>query len=79
MNKSSASSAANAVCEHMHDWWYGTKEGSYVSMGVISDGNSYGVADDLVFSFPLTIKDGEWKIVNDLKVTEFSKQKFEKT
>jgi len=24
MGKSSASSAANAICDHMHDWWYGT-------------------------------------------------------
>jgi len=71
--KSSASSAANAICDHMHDWWYGTKPGQYVSMGVISDGNNYGIADNLVFSFPLTIKDKQWTIVDDLKITELSK------
>lgn len=27
-----------------------------MSMGIISDGNSYGVPDDLLYSFPVTIK-----------------------
>ena len=27
MGKSSAASAANAACDHVHDWWYGTKPG----------------------------------------------------
>ena len=25
MNKSSCASAAAAICEHMHDWWYGNQ------------------------------------------------------
>ena len=25
-------------------------------MGIISDGNSYGIPDDLLYSFPVTIK-----------------------
>ena len=43
MGKSSAASAANAACDHVHDWWYGTKPGCHVSMAVTSDGNTYGV------------------------------------
>jgi malate dehydrogenase len=35
MKKSSAASAANAACDHIHDWWVGTKPGEYVSMGVV--------------------------------------------
>jgi len=35
MQKSSAASAAAAVCEHMHDWWFGNLEGGYVSMALI--------------------------------------------
>jgi malate dehydrogenase len=41
MKKSSAASAASAACDHMHDWWVGTKPGEFVSMSVISDGNKY--------------------------------------
>lgn len=43
MKKSSAGSAAIAICDHMRDWWFGTKEGEFVSMGVISDDNNYGI------------------------------------
>lgn len=39
---SSAASAASATCDHIHDWFSGTKPGEWVSMGVISDG-SYGI------------------------------------
>jgi malate dehydrogenase len=53
--KSSAPSAANAICNHMHDWWNGTRGSQYVSMGVISDGNTYGVPEGLIYSFPLKI------------------------
>lgn len=61
--KSSSSSAANAICDHMHDWWFGTRNNNAVSMGVISSGNKYGVPDNLIFSFPLNItSDGNWSV-----------------
>lgn len=72
MKKSSAASAANAACDHMHDWWVGTKPGEFVSMGVISDQNKYGVKDNLIYSFPVTCKGGEWQVVNGLEVNEFA-------
>lgn len=80
MGKSSAASAANAACDHVHDWWYGTKPGCHVSMGVISDGNKYGTPEGLIYSFPLEIKaGGNWSIVNGLPINAFSKDKMEKT
>lgn len=59
---SSAMSAAKAAGDHMRDWWNGTKPGQWVSMGVVSDG-SYGIPKDIVFSFPVTIKDKKFTIV----------------
>lgn len=59
---SSAMSAAKAAGDHMRDWWFGTKPGEWVSMGVVSDG-SYGIPKDIVFSFPVTIKDKRYEIV----------------
>jgi len=59
---SSAVSAAKAAADHMHDIWHGTPPGQFVSMGVISDG-SYGAPNDVIFSFPVTIENKEWKIV----------------
>ena len=76
---SSAASAANAVCDHMHDWVVGSPEGVAVSMGVISDGNSYGVAPGINYSFPVTCKDGVWKIVDGYKHDKWAQSKMKKT
>ncbi len=38
---SSALSAASSACDHIRDWVHGTPSGTWVSMGVFSDG-SYG-------------------------------------
>ncbi|XP_076672595.1 malate dehydrogenase 1 [Andrena cerasifolii] len=71
---SSAMSAAKAAGDHMRDWWVGTKAGEWVSMGVLSDG-SYGIPKDIVFSFPVTIENGQYKIVQGLPISEFARSK----
>jgi malate dehydrogenase len=77
--KSSAASAANAACDHVHDWWYGTS-GKCTSMGVISDGNSYGAPEGIIYSFPMTINhEGEWKIVDGLTIDEMSRKRMDAT
>lgn len=75
---SSAMSAAKAACDHMHDWWNGTPKGTFVSMGVISDG-SYGTPADIVFSFPVEIVNKKWTIVQGLTVDDFSQSKLKIT
>lgn len=64
-------SAANAVKDHLRSWIFGTKEGEYVSMGVYVEKKVYDVSEDIVFSFPLTCKDFEWKLVEGLELNEF--------
>jgi len=77
---SSTASAANAICDHMHDWWYGTKPGRNVSMAVCSNGNCYGVPEGLMFSFPVSIdSEKNWKIVEGLPIDERSRQMLDKT
>lgn len=71
---SSAMSAAKAAGDHMRDWWVGTKPGEWVSMGVLSDG-SYGIPKDIVFSFPVTIENGQYKIVQGLSINDFARSK----
>lgn len=68
--KSSAASAAFAALSHMRDWVMGTDE--WVSMGIYSDG-SYDIAEGLIYSFPVTIKNGEYQIVQGLEIDEFSR------
>lgn len=75
---SSAMSAAKAASDHMKDWWNGTAPGNFVSMGVVSDG-SYGIPKDIVFSFPVEIKNKEWSIVQGLDVNAFARSKLEVT
>lgn len=61
MGKSSAASAAAAACDHVHDLWYGTVGDNWASVGVISDGNQYGIPPGIIYSFPLKIAaGGEW-------------------
>ncbi|KAE9619151.1 hypothetical protein Lal_00047894 [Lupinus albus] len=75
---SSALSAASAACDHIRDWVLGTPEGTWVSMGVYSDG-SYNVPAGLIYSFPVTTQNGEWKIVQGLAIDEFSRKKLDLT
>ncbi|CAH9115993.1 unnamed protein product [Cuscuta epithymum] len=73
---SSALSAASAACDHIRDWVLGTPEGTWVSMGVYSDG-SYDVPSGLIYSFPVTCKNGKWCIVKGLPIDEFSRKKMD--
>ena len=63
---SSAASAGNAAINHVHDWVLGTHN-EWTSMGVYSNGE-YGIAKGLIYSFPVTTKEGQWKIVKDLEI-----------
>ena len=74
---SSAASAANAAIEHMRDWALGT-DGQIVSMGIHSDG-SYGVAEGLIYSFPVTCENGQYTIIQGLEVNAFSQDLMDKT
>lgn len=69
---SSAASAADAVVDHVHNWALGTPEGDWVSMSVPSDG-SYGIEEGIVFSYPVTCKNGEYEIVQGLELDELSR------
>jgi len=73
---SSAASAANATCNHARDWFAGTAADDWTSMAVRSDG-SYGVTEGLISSFPVTVSDGRWKIVQGLDIDDFSRARID--
>src|SRR5579875_2671164 len=73
---SSAASAANAAIDHVHDWVLGTPDGDWVSMAIPSDG-SYGVAEGIISSFPVTTANSEYTIVQGLEVNDFSRAKID--
>ncbi|CCH76904.1 Malate dehydrogenase [Nostocoides japonicum T1-X7] len=73
---SSAASAASATIDHARTWAQGTPEGDWVSMSVRSDG-SYGVPEGLISSFPVTVENGDWSIVQGLDINEFSRTRID--
>ncbi len=75
---SSAASAANAAICHIRDWALGSADTDWVSMGVYSDG-SYGIAEGLIYSFPVVCKDGDWSIVQGLDINDFSRDRMTAT
>jgi len=74
---SSAASAANAAIDHMRDWALGT-HGAWVTMGVPSSGE-YGIPKEVMFGYPVTCADGEYKIVDGLPIDAFSQECINKT
>ncbi|ROO29615.1 malate dehydrogenase [Salinisphaera orenii] len=73
---SSAASAASAAIDHVRDWVMGSD--GIVSMGIPSDG-SYGVAEGIMFSYPVICRNGDYEIVQDLKIDEFSRERMKAT
>jgi malate dehydrogenase len=73
---SSAASAANAAIDHVFDWVNGTPAGDWTSAAVPSDG-SYGVAEGIISSFPVTAKDGKWEVVQGLEINDFSRERID--
>ena len=67
---SSAASAASAAIDHVHDWALGTAGDDWVSMAVASDG-SYGIAEGVVYSYPVRCVRGEYQIVQGLEIDEY--------
>jgi len=75
---SSAASAASAALDHMRTWTLGTAEGDWVSMSIPSDG-SYGIPEGVVYSYPVTCRDGQYQIVQGLEINAFSRERMTAT
>jgi len=75
---SSAASAAAAAIDHMRTWALGSGEGDWASMAIPSDG-SYGIEPGIMYSYPVTCKDGKYEIVQGLEISEFSRSRMDVT
>lgn len=70
---SSAASAASAAIDHMRSWALGSN-GQWVSMGVYSQGNSYGIDQDIIYSLPIICENGQWREITGLEISDFSRK-----
>jgi len=71
LQASSALSAAAAISKHLKDWLGPEIPSDTFSMGILSNGNNYGIPDGLVYSFPCkreSKKFGEYSIVTSLPI-----------
>jgi malate dehydrogenase len=75
---SSAASAASAAIDHVRTWMLGSAPGDFVSMGVPADG-SYGIAEGVIYSYPVTTAGGSYTIVQGLEVNDFSRKRMRAT
>ena len=74
---SSAASAANGAIDHVRDWILGADD--WVSMSVPTDGKLYGIEKDLIYSFPCVTSGGEYKVVSNLNISEFARERMKLT
>ncbi|MCE5258047.1 MAG: malate dehydrogenase [Chloroflexi bacterium] len=72
--QSSAGSAAQAIVDHIHSWYHGTPIGDWTSMAIPSTGE-YGSPLGIVFSYPVTVQNGQYLIVPNLELTEYDRAK----
>jgi malate dehydrogenase len=75
---SSAASAASAAIDHVRDWVAGTADGNWTSMAVPSDG-SYGIKEGIIYSYPVTCRNGAYQVVQGLEIDAFSRARMEAT
>jgi len=75
---SSAASAANAAIDHVRDWIHGSRDGDWVTMGISSDG-SYGIAEGVIYGYPVTCRGGSYQVVKGVEISEFSRKRMDAT
>ncbi len=55
---------------HNHDW---------ISFGAWSNGNTYGIPEGLFYSFPVTVSNKAWSVVNGLQITPEQRIRMDKS
>lgn len=78
--QSSAASAANAALGAVKSLVTPTPQGQWFSSAVCTDGNRYGIDENLIFSMPCrSIGDGGYEIVSDLDMGPWLEERLEAT
>ena len=62
----------------MRSWFQGHTN-DWVSFGCWSNGNQYGVPEGLFYSFPVTVTNKQWTVVNGLEIDAEQRARMDKT
>lgn len=74
--KSSAASAASAALDCIRRLLEPTPDGDWFSAAIPSEGNTYGIGENLIYSFPLrSTGNGAYEVVNGLTLSDYAKGK----
>ncbi|KAF7811667.1 malate dehydrogenase [NADP], chloroplastic [Senna tora] len=78
--RSSAASTAVSIVDAIRSLVTPTPEGDWFSSGVYTNGNPYGIAEDIVFSMPCRSNgDGDYELVKDVIFDDYLRQRIAKT
>ncbi|KAG0588475.1 hypothetical protein KC19_2G245900 [Ceratodon purpureus] len=78
--RSSAASTAVSIADAIKSLITPTPEGDWFSSGVYSNGNPYGIAEDIIFSMPCrSTGDGSWELVTDCEVDDYLRERIKKS
>jgi len=78
--KSSAASAASAILDHVRSMIDPTPDDNWFSAAILSDGNNYGIADGLIFSFPCRSEGkGDIQRIEGVHVSDYGRKKLDTT
>ncbi len=72
---SSAASAANAIVSTVYQLTHDTPAQESFSVAKCSTGE-YGVDEGLIFSYPCRVEKGQFRVIDNVQLNEFSKEKF---
>lgn len=78
--KSSAASAANAIVNTVQSLYTPSEAGDCFSLAVCSDGNPYGIEEDLIYSFPCRSNGkGEYEVIAGISIEGALQKKLKAT
>ncbi|KAL8257770.1 hypothetical protein R6Q59_029811 [Mikania micrantha] len=78
--RSSAASTAVSIVDAIRSLVMPTPEGDWFSTGVYTNGNPYGIAEDIVFSMPCRSNgDGDYEFVKDVIFDDYLRRKIKKS
>ncbi|WRX12052.1 Lactate/malate dehydrogenase [Theobroma cacao] len=78
--RSSAASTAVSIVDAIKSLITPTPEGDWFSSGVYTNGNPYGIVEDIVFSMPCRSKgDGDYELVKDVIFDDYLLKRIRKT
>ncbi|KAK9283865.1 hypothetical protein L1049_012119 [Liquidambar formosana] len=78
--RSSAASTSVSIVDAIRSLVTPTPEGDWFSSGVYTNGNPYGIAEDIVFSMPCRSKgDGDYELVKDVIFDDYLLKRITKT